>query len=524
MNAKLKELYNNGLVWIKSFFGILLVFLLAFLFRYFLIVANPYIQTDEPSTFYISSPSVVSESSAFFKKDWGNFNIEKQRFYSGAEFNNLLFKPDSSIKSMLEDLRLTRLQTMDRQHPSLYFSLVRIWDNYLGDFDKDKYLIHARKLNLVFFCLSFFFLYKLLALIKDDKNFITLALVFAFFNVGSISLAVLAREYALQEAFFILVTYFALILFKKIDSNEKITIKTTILGALAFALFLDSGYFSVVYFVMLGTLLLIKSALKNPRAILNLIIMFLLSIIFTWVLCPNYFDFKTNNEHYSSVASAFSVIGFFVDTKVLETSFIYLLKNLLYPFILYLVSLIVLLSRFDLIVLEESFTKKEKNVVSCLVLLAAFWIFGVLFLTPYKCLRYFAAGIPIFSLIILLMFSQIKLYMRRILAVAFVMFTLITYTTGVWYDTYDRSVIYQEETTNSLPSVVINPTFFFLDYAFLSLNENNTVRFEGKNNLNSLPIKGLYKLVCDENTRPKTKATPKNIWNMRVYIMSNPNS
>ena len=101
------------------------------------------------------------------------------------------------------------------------------------------------------------------------------------------------------------------------------------------------------------------------------------------------------------------------------------------------------------------------------------------------------------------------------------MFTLVTYTTGTWYDTYDRSVIYQEETTNSLPSVVLNPTYFFLDYAFLSLNENNIVRFEDKNLLKNLPIKGLYKLVCDKNTKPNSKVTPMCILDMRVYLSSN---
>ena len=525
MNANLEEFYKNGLTWIKSYFWILLVFLLAFLFRFFLIESNPHIQVDEPATFYISAPSVESKSQDFLKKDWDKFSIEKQRNYSGQELNNLLFKPESSIKSMVEDLKLTRLQKMDRQHPSLYYSLVRIWNNYLGDFDKDKYLLHARMLNLIFFCFSFFFMYRLLALIKNDKIFITIALIFAFLNVGSISLSALAREYALQETFFILTTYYTLFLYKKIDIGERISLKTSVLCSLSFALFLVSSYFSVVYYAILFLILFAKSIVKKSKKHINLLVLIILvSAIFTLILCPNYFDFKTNNEHYNSVSSAFSLLAFLSSSVPLVQAFKYLLVNLIYPPVLYFVFFFIFLSRFQMIDMKRDSSDEQKNIITFLLIIVGFWFAIVLFLTPYKCLRFFAAGISVFSLLFSLMTFNFKLYIKTLLAIIFIMFTLVTYTTGTWYDTYDRSVIYQEETTNSLPSVVLNPTYFFLDYAFLSLNENNIVRFEDKNLLKNLPIKGLYKLVCDKNTKPNSKVTPMCILDMRVYLSSNSNN
>ncbi len=526
MNDKLKKSCNICLSWIKSNVWILLVFVVAFLFRFLLIQANPCIQVDEPATFYVSTPTVVSNDNDFFKIDWSNFNIKKQKDYSGLKVNNLLFKPDASFESMIKDIKQIRQQALDRQHPSLYYCVVRIWNNNLGDFDKDKYLIHARMLNLLFFSFSFFFMFKLLSLIKDDKSFIALALVFCFLNIGSISLAALAREYALQETFFILVAYLALFLYKKIDSLERISVKTTLLTSLSFALFLTAGYFSVVFLILILVLLFIKAATKKTKMIISLALIVLISVLFTLIICPNYLDFKTSNEHFNSVIASLSFSGI-INSEVLECFLKYLLKNLFYPFILYFIALIFLLYSINIINLESFLTKKEKKQICCLVIIVGFWILGVLFLTPYKCLRFFAAGLPIFSMIILLMVSGFRPYLRVILAITFILFTLRSYTTGQWYDTYDRTTTYQEDTLKSLPSVVVNPTYFFFNYTFLNLNKDTNIRFEDESNLKNLQIKGLYKLICNNNTtKPKAKglSSPKKIWDMQMYLILNSNN
>ena len=83
-------------------------------------------------------------------------------------------------------------------------------------------------------------MYKLLSLIHNRALFISIGLCFAFFNVGSITLVALGREYALQEALFILSTYLLLKFYKKLEIKTRVSVKEIFVFALGFSLFLFS--------------------------------------------------------------------------------------------------------------------------------------------------------------------------------------------------------------------------------------------------------------------------------------------
>ena len=201
----LKFLYKKFLNFCQKYNIFIIIFLCAFFVQYFLVLSTSSLKEDEICTFSILTSS--NQFEGLYKENYYIFNAPNGHVYKISDVQKTIYSPRKGISALLDDLRIIRTQRMDPSHPSLYYSLLRIYSSCLNDFDGYKYLTHARSLNLIFFTIAFFYMYKLLSYINRDKKFISFGLIFAFFPNGVISLSFLAREYEIQSMFFVIVTY-----------------------------------------------------------------------------------------------------------------------------------------------------------------------------------------------------------------------------------------------------------------------------------------------------------------------------
>ena len=509
-------LNSNFLTQAKKLFLYLAIFLLAFGIRVLFINSNPTPQVDEAASFFISTPNKKDPEGELFKTSENYYKLNlKQPTYKGKDLNNLLFQPEHTIEGLFNDLSSIRLQKLDRPHPSLYYTFARIWNHNLGEFHKDIYLQHLRSLNLVFFIFSFFYMYKLLSLIKKDDIFISTGLIFAFLNVGTIVNCALAREYALQETLFIVTTYIGIKLLKQINENKTISIKQSILYSIGFSLFLVSGYFAFIYFALLFILFFTKIIFNKSKHNLIIITLTLLTtFIMTIVLCPNYFDFKTENCHYSTILSHFMNIASY-NNNFLNESFIYLIKYLFYPV---LVSLITFCTFFNIYASAEknelNIPNPKQNLYTILFIVFA-WVIIAMNLAPYQSLRFISPALPVLAIIYPLIMNQRKKISKILLVLIFLTITFKTITSPNWLDN-DRIRYTPNLSDKIYPIVLVEPNYFTMTYSFFNIPPNTVVHITKEIPQQTYKLKR-YKLVCASSSLPDLKPLCTKIF-FNVYI------
>lgn len=396
----IKEIFaqkNKVIIWS------LIVFLFAFSIRVFWINQKEGIHIDEGYTHVISS---------FVGYNWAkdyNYNY----LYTGKEIKDITFKNTTSEKQTLKDLaELRRNNDYDFNHSNMYYSLYRIWMMSGSDvLSLKEFVNRACGLNLVFFSISFFLMYKLLRRIFEDKRVVPLGLAAAFLNTGSISNTLFIRPYQLQETIFLLLSFVFVDYYKKISNNENIiTIKDFSILTIVLGLTILSGYFSLIYMGILGLILLVL-CLKNKNYKNTWLLTggVFSALIFALIIYPAYFKGFTSFR----AEQAFSTIS---------TTGIAGKKILLYIAGLWNTSINYLLYFPVLILLIAGCFKRDKEckvskLPKILILSGIVWALLIMYLAPYKILRYVMPIFPVVSIVIPLTVYCAKTSAKKVIAI-----------------------------------------------------------------------------------------------------------
>ena len=498
---------------LKNFFrqfGVyFLIFIVIFCVRLYAINSRTAFFIDDVFTFISSTPNNLTPEGNIAKKSWDNFiNFENDKYYRAIDVKKSLFGFDPSVKSIVKDLKTMRTANIDRQHTNLYYSIFRIWASGVDGSDMGKMQRCGRYLNLVFFLLSFFFMYKLLSLIKDDKYFISFGLIFAFVSTSSISLNLLIREYALQELFFIVVNYIFLLFYKKIRENQTYKLKDIILYSFGFALFILSSYFSIIYAILLlGTMLLISLYHKNLYAARYVIYIAIVSIAIVLLVYPSYFDFCTNNEHYINVVNNASNCALDKFHQTFDLVWLNIKQYLFYPAFLFTLVITLITNSFFDNVLE--FIKNKfcvQKIIPLLIIIFLSFIFALvnMKIAPYNEFRYIAVSNISFSIMIAIFVYLVKKsYLQYFFILLYFILTISVFYRSVYlvptpylYDFFNPNMKKVADAYSESLPVVFDKSYWGYSNYILYLQNNQSVKFIKNRKNANLPEK--YILVTRE--------------------------
>lgn len=329
---------------------------------------------------------------------WGGDTFEINKAYTGAELKSLVFFDDSSLKDFLKDIIHLWIYNKDTAYTSLYLMLFRLSFIFTKTCDFWTINIHGFILNIIFLCFSFYFMILLLNELTDNKPLKYFLLICAFMNPASVSLSIFLRAYALQECLLILFTYFFILFYKKSDEGIFITKKNLLKGIVVIGIVISSDYFSMIYIGILGLIILIKSIIKKDvNSIQFFIVMFFISMLFAKVLYLNWgsgFLYGRGQEVLQKEQSTDNL-------KLTLAAFNNIISKNFFNFIIILVQFVV----FNSISKYFSNANKQKTIIlsllSCII-----WIFFVLYIAPYKTLRYIEAIIPLLTLFFIPIYKQ----------------------------------------------------------------------------------------------------------------------
>jgi hypothetical protein len=373
---------------------VFILFILALAVRSWYIPQKEGLLMDETYSYIISLRNEVGFTRNF-----------EDTVYSGKEIRTIAFGDKASVKEVLSDVYQLHKDTEDPVHPSLYYSLLRVWIGITGGQtgDLQSMILQGCLLNLLFFSVSFFFMYLLVRRIFLSQWMVLLALFVAFFNTGSISNAIYIREYLLQETFFIIVTYLFVRLYQQMEQKKSIdSWQNLCLIAISLCLFLSTGYFTVIYVAFCFMALMYKSHQeKQNQHFLFLTVAFIMAFIFAEALYCRYFGgFSTSSSYHSREALDKIKHAVFHNVCYSTSELFSLIEHYLFYFWVVLVSLFVVLYR--VFKRKESIKEVLKNDKILIIIISAsfLWAFTVMILTTWKFVRYILPVFPLLSLCI----------------------------------------------------------------------------------------------------------------------------
>ena len=351
---------------------------------------------------YKDLPAVVSEGNEF----------------TGKQIKDSAYFSSDSIADAFSDVKKIYLENNDRPHTNLYYSSLRLWFAGVVATDFKKIIKHGCRLNLLFFLLSFFFLYKLLRKLFNDEKMVVLGLCIAFINTGTISNTLFLRPYQQQETFLIIFTYLCLKIYEDIKCNKFLVSFSCYLKIFFIvALTLLTGYFAAIYVLMFFVLLTMFAEKNNIEAARKkMSVLFFGSVVTACILFPAYL--KGFSSH--RAAQGFRVLGI----DLLFHNFINSMNVYLFDIILIHLfpPLIFVLLCFVIFYNREYFYKQKNhinislNIPLIISVICFVWSFGVMFLAPYKELRYCMSCFPLLLLIVPYIIDSLNVKTKKIAA------------------------------------------------------------------------------------------------------------
>ncbi|MDR2468360.1 MAG: hypothetical protein LBD22_05305 [Spirochaetaceae bacterium] len=179
--------------------------------------------------------------------------------FSGKQIKEAFLMTDGAVKDIFSDIGKLWQDTRDSFHTNLYFSLFRIALGTLQSGNFKDAIFRGAILNLILFSISFFMFFLLLRLLFKQSKFLPYLAVFCtFMSTATISNTILLRPYQLQEAMFVVLSYFLI----KFLSRDKIAVLENKKKYLSLSFFfimtimtgltLDSAFFSILFVAFIG--------------------------------------------------------------------------------------------------------------------------------------------------------------------------------------------------------------------------------------------------------------------------------
>ena len=205
------EMYGRNAKWVNwAIVGLL--FVLAFYVRVNAIAGKTELHSDEVFSMALCTCDP-------------NYNVAvADGTYTGAQLKDMIaHSGDTGFKGMLSDLRQLWVNNGDAPHASLYYMALRVALTGYDAYDLDGYIVRGGVLNMLFFVLSFVFMYKLLRRIFGERHMLVfVGLALAYFNLLSVRNTMLIREYQMAEASVVMLTYVAVGFVQRLRAGEEI--------------------------------------------------------------------------------------------------------------------------------------------------------------------------------------------------------------------------------------------------------------------------------------------------------------
>lgn len=345
---------------------------------------------DEPFSYSVSTPSNLNDSNEIFKKKWNYFRLQANKPYKGRFLKEIFFKPFPGMLG--KDIAMMHKSVKDDGHSNFYYTLFRIYNSGLDDFNPAFMKIMGVFFNIFLMIFAYFVMFKLLRFILKEDKHIPLALLISFMNAGAISCTMFVREFQLQSIFFILTTYIFTRIYTSIENKEELYNNWKLfLCALSLTLFVLSAYFSEVYIAILGGVLLYKSwKAKRNDWIIALITIFIGHLILAKLLYLGFFNFIGSGDFPNEP----------FDLKRIWTRF---MKNNInmYHSLYYIPTLVLGAIAFALNFKKfKNFKETKYNILLFLALLASLWSYVIIYIAHLDYMRYVMAGYPVMALAI----------------------------------------------------------------------------------------------------------------------------
>lgn len=382
------------MVALKKHFPIILVFILTFSIRIFWLAQKDFVFIDEPISFSVISPNTLHDGKLFKTEDCSNFNFKTNYEYNTKEIRALLFNNGGDFKSLIKDLKTLYLNDYDKGHSNFYYMLLRVWAFNLDDVGINTIKIYGCTFNLLLFSITFFIMFKLLQLIIEEKKYIPYALFLSFISTASVSNTVFSRDYQLQTLAMLLVTYIFCKIYLWINENKNLDIlnrKNIIIYSSAFAFYFLTGYYSIIYTLILFIILLFsiqKNIKFNRFNIFKICSIIILSLIFVFVVDRNYLNIsqalvKASNDTFLTLN---------ILERELFIAFDMMQKTIFYPILILYVLILFLLSK-------NQIRKNDYNSLVLIIFICSLiWSFIVLLISPVYGVRYFIPASSLLSL------------------------------------------------------------------------------------------------------------------------------
>ncbi|MFZ2226229.1 MAG: hypothetical protein WA064_00320 [Candidatus Moraniibacteriota bacterium] len=350
-----------------------------------------------------------------------NISIVEGKIYHKEDLFKNLFFYDSNLKDCLGDIKNLYTKSLENSHTNFYFSLLRL--SFLGRSAQTlKSIIETGiALNCLFFVVGFFFFYKLLLLLYEDRFLILATLFCASVAGGAISNTMFLRPYQLQSAMLLMLTFVIV----KIIVEKKFTRKMFWTLALSVSLGLLSGYFSIIYIMLLILFILFHHLHHKEREKISYFgASFLTGAILTPILYPRYWVVILLGANHAGEAYTKMTFGYFISHLIPSTQLVYRFVS---SYAIYGLSLFLLLVIFNVLFIWAKRQKLEINYLALNIIVIAF-LFSVLtiLLAPLQAIRYILPVFPLLTLAIPLGIGTFKndLLKKTTLFIFIILFTL----------------------------------------------------------------------------------------------------
>ena len=371
---------------------------------------------------------------------------------------------DKSFSNALADIANLYLTNNgdSHSHADLYYILLRLWHIGVQTGDLDWIIQRAVGLNLfVFYPLACLFAFLLGRRLFGTGYALVAFLALAMLNGASISTSMLMREYALQQCMFLGFAWIMVRLYCK----ESLTKVDYVLGAIITACLLLSGYFTILFVVVaFGAMWFLSSGrdvkhsgqVSRARSLAQIAI---LSLICTFALYPIYHKGFLGGHAQSAVDKVGDSLQNF-----LESMHVYgqiLLQDIFTPLLLCAMAMVAIWIAIKAWANKASlsgalgvgyFSSRECFLAFGLGILALGFGVVVMYLAPWKILRFVMAVFPLVSLLIVLPFTPLlerKNLLSKCILLLFGLSLALYHNVGFLryphYENFSSEPIYQME-------------------------------------------------------------------------------
>lgn len=195
-----------------------------------------------------------------------------------------------------EDLSSLYVNNMDVPHASLYYMALRVALTGASTFDVAGVGLRGGLLNIIFFVVAFYAMWRLCLLLFGRFRYGTLislaVLVAAFATPVSISNTLLVREYQMAEMFVCLTAWASAIIVSRWLGGKSASFKLWLAYSAAIAGALSTGYLNAVFIALISlSLFILAFVCRMKREIQYVILAPVCGLLFAALLYHGFFNF-----------------------------------------------------------------------------------------------------------------------------------------------------------------------------------------------------------------------------------------